>query len=70
MKQYTITIPDEKENSFIDMMKSISYIKDIEENISMEISEKHKQVVRERIKKHALESYLDWKEIERNIKLD
>ena len=32
MKNFTITIPDNKENIFIEMMKSISFVKKIEEN--------------------------------------
>ena len=30
MKNFTITIPDNKENIFIEMMKSISFVKKIE----------------------------------------
>lgn len=70
MKQYTITIPDNKASSFIDMMKSIGYVKNIEDSTAIEIPEEHKQIVRERIKKYknSPESYLSWDDIEKNIK--
>ncbi len=72
MKQYTITIPDNKVNSFIDMMNNISYVKNIEDTTEFDIPEEHKQIVRERIKRYenSPESYLNWDDIEKNIKLD
>lgn len=72
MKQYTITIPDQEENSFIELLKSISYITSIEESGVFDIPEEQKQVVRDRIAKYAdrPESYLTWEELENKIKLD
>ncbi len=70
MKHFTITIPDNKENIFVDMMKSINYVKNIEEITSFDIPEEHKQIVRERVKKYSTEIYLDWNDIEKNIKTD
>jgi hypothetical protein len=67
MKHFTITIPDNKENIFVDMMKSINYVKNIEESTPIDIPEEHKQIVRERVKQHSTESYLDWNDIEKNI---
>ena len=71
MKQFTVTIPDNKMNLFVEMMGSISYVKKIEEIYTMEIPEEHKAKVRERIEKYRdnQESYLEWDEIESKIKL-
>jgi hypothetical protein len=72
MKQYTITIPDDKAKAFITMIKGVSYIEKIEDSSSINIPEEHKQIVRERIKKYgnSPESYLDWDDVERSITLD
>ena len=72
MKQYTITIPDNAENSFIELMKSISYIKNIERSNLFDIPEEHKQIVRNRIAKYkdSPQSYLTWEDIENKMKLD
>ncbi|OQX72925.1 MAG: hypothetical protein B6D61_13140 [Bacteroidetes bacterium 4484_249] len=71
MKQYTITIPDNKVNIFIEMMKSISFVKNIKEGSDIDIPEEHKAIVRERIIKYknSPESYLDWEDIENKMKL-
>ena len=72
MKQFTVTIPDDEESGFIEMMKSISYIESIEENTAFDIPEEHKLIVRDRIEKYenSPESYLSWEDMEDNIKLE
>lgn len=72
MKQYTITIPDNKETIFVEMMKSISFVKNIEKGYLSDIPEEHKAMVRERIKKYETkpESYVEWDDIENRIILD
>lgn len=69
MKQYTITIPDSKVKSFIDMMKSISYVKKIEDSTAIDIPEEHKNVVRERMKASEKDPsrLLDWDEVKHRI---
>ena len=71
MKNFTITIPDNKENIFIEMMKSISFVKKIEAANDISISEEHQEIVRKRI--HRMdehpESCLSWEDIEHKIKL-
>ena len=71
MKNFTITIPDNKENIFIEMMKSISFVKKIQASNDIDISEEHKEIVRNRIKRmeENPESCLSWEDIERKIKL-
>lgn len=72
MKQFTITIPDNKENIFIEWMKSISFVKNIEEVPVIDIPEEQKKIVRERIQRMEAnpESCLTWEHIESKIKLD
>jgi len=71
MKRFTITIPDDKENIFVEMMKSISFVKTIEADSPGDIPEEQQEIVRRRIKQ--MEEYpdscLSWEDIERKIKL-
>lgn len=71
MKNYTITIPDNKENIFVEMMKSIPYIKNIKEATFVDIPKEHKEIVRNRIQglEEHPESCLSWADIEQKIKL-
>lgn len=71
MKQYTITIPDNMESSFIDMMKNISYVKNIEDSTIIDIPEEHKNIVRERVKASEKDPsiLLDWDKVKHKIKL-
>ena len=70
MKQFTIRIPDNKVDLFVELMKSTSFVKSIEEEKIANIPEEHKSVVRERIQKYgnSQESYLEWDEIEEKLK--
>ena len=71
MKNFTITIPDNKENIFIEMMKSITFVKKIQATNDIDISKEHKEIVRSRIKRmeEIPGSYLKWEDIEQKIKL-
>ena len=71
MKSFTITIPDDKENIFVEMMKSISFVKTIEAYSQIDIPEEQQEIVRGRIKQMEKypESCLSWEDIERKIKL-
>ena len=70
MKNFTITIPDNKENIFIEMMKSISFVKKIEPVNDIIISEEQQEIVRKRLQRmeEHPESCLSWEEIESKIK--
>lgn len=70
MKNFTITIPDNKETIFIEMMKSISFVKKIEAATIIDIPEAHKEIVLNRIQKmeEHPESFLSWEDIEHKIK--
>ncbi len=67
MTQFTISIPDNKAGIFFEFMKSISFIDHIE--ISENIPEAHKIIVRQRIEKYKNnpEAYLEWEEIEKDL---
>jgi uncharacterized protein YlbG (UPF0298 family) len=69
MKQFTIQIPDNKVDFFVELMKSISFVKSIKEDKIADIPEEHKSVVRERIQKYenSPKSYLEWEEIEEKL---
>ena len=71
MKNFTITIPDNKENIFIEIMKSISFVKKIEPTNDLIIPEEQQEIVRKRIQRmeEHPESCLNWEEIESKIKL-
>jgi hypothetical protein len=49
MKSYTITIPNNKENYFLEMMKSISFIKKIEAIEDIDIPTWHKLIIDQRL---------------------
>jgi len=70
MKNFTITIPDNKENIFIEMMKSISFVKKIEPVNDIIITEEQQEIVRKRLQRmeEHPESCLSWEEIESKIK--
>lgn len=70
MKQFTIQIPDNKVDLFVELMKSISFVKSIEEDKIADIPEEHKSVVRERIQKYenSGKEYLEWDDIEEKLK--
>lgn len=71
MKNYIVTIPDNKENIFIEMMKNISFVQKIQASNDIDISEEQKGIVRNRIQRmeEDPESCLSWEDIERKIKL-
>ncbi len=70
MKQIAVTIPDNKESLFIELLKSLSFVKRIETIEDFVIPEEQKQIVRQRMK--ASESdpsvLLKWDEVKHKIK--
>jgi len=71
MKNFTITIPDNKESIFVEMMKSLSFVKKIQAVNDIDSSEQHKEFIRARIQRmeENQESSLSWEELEDKIKL-
>ncbi|MCX6229768.1 MAG: addiction module protein [Bacteroidia bacterium] len=71
MKNFKITIPDNKEHIFLEMMKKISFVEKVEAANELTISEEHQRIVHHRIQRmeENPESCLSWEDIERKIKL-
>lgn len=71
MKKFTITIPDNKESIFIEMMKNISFVKKIEAATNIDNVEENNEIVSSRDQKMEdnPESCLSWEEIEKNLQL-
>lgn len=69
MKQFTITISDDKVDLFMELMESISYVKEVKEKKLFDVPEEHKLIVRERIEKYknSPQSYLEWESIEEKL---
>lgn len=69
MKQFTITVTDDKVDFFVELMESITFVKEVKEEKGFEVPEEHKSIVRERIAKYenSPDSYLDWDEIEEKL---
>lgn len=69
MKQITVTIPDNKESLFIELMKSLSFVKNIEAIESTDIPEWHKAIIDQRIENYKKnpESYRDWDDVRKEL---
>lgn len=70
MKQIAVTIPDNKESLFIELLKNITFVKGIETIEDFEIPEEQKQIVRQRIKASETDPSrrLNWDEVKHKIK--
>lgn len=70
MKQIAITIPDNKEALFIELMKNLSFVQNIETVESNDIPEWHKAIIDERMEnyKQNPESYRDWNVVQKEIR--
>ena len=69
MKQFTITVSDDKVDFFLELMESISFVKDVKEEKVFNVPDEHKLLVRERIEKYknSPESYIEWNKIEEKL---
>ena len=70
MKQIAVTIPDNKESLFIELLKSLSFVKRIETIEDFVIPEEQKQIVRQRMKASENDPsvLLKWDEVKHKIK--
>lgn len=67
MKVFSITIQDDKENIFIELMNSVSFVKKIEEvSDDNEIPSWHKAILDQRIEDKAGD-YLQWDTLQKDI---
>jgi len=69
MKQIAVTIPDNKETLFIELMKNLSFVKGIENVENMDIPEWHKAIIDRRMENYMEhpESCRDWEDIQKEI---
>lgn len=69
MKQITVTIPDNKESLFIELMKSLSFVKNVETIESADIPDWHKTIIDQRMENYIKnpESYQDWDDVQKEI---
>ncbi|HEY3369931.1 MAG TPA: addiction module protein [Prolixibacteraceae bacterium] len=69
MKQIAVTIPDNKEALFIELMKNLSFVKGIEKVENMEIPEWHKEIIDERMENYKKnpETYRNWEDVQKEI---
>ena len=68
MKEITLKIPEERLSFFMELVEQLGF----EIAGESEISEQHKALVRERIRKSGqdLGKLLDWEEVQNNFRLD
>ncbi len=69
MKQIAVTIPDNKETLFIELMKNLSFVKGIESVENIDIPEWHKAIIdqqTENYKEHP-ESFQNWEDVQKEI---
>jgi Putative addiction module component len=71
MKQIAVTIPDNKEALFVELMKTISYVKNIETIEQEDIPEWHKTIIDIRVENYKKnpDGYLRWEEVQKKIDL-
>ncbi len=72
MKTMIVTLPEKEESFFLELIKKFHFkSREITPNeIIMDIPEKHKILVRERIKKTKPNEMLDWDKVQNNFKLE
>ena len=68
MKKLTVHVPDNQYSFFMELVQKLGFVK-VEEQ---EISEEHKAIVRERIKKSSQnpDRLFDWEDVQDNFRLD
>ncbi len=69
MKQIAVTIPDNKESHFIELMKNLSFVKKIEAIDSTDIPEWHKAIIDQRMENYKKnpKSYRNWEDVQKEI---
>ena len=69
MKQIAVTIPNNKETLFIELMNNLSFVKKVETINNTDIPEWHKAIIDKRMDnfKNNPESYRDWEEVQKEI---
>lgn len=67
MKTFSVTIQDDKENIFIELLKSVSFVKNFEAlSDNNEIPLWHKDILDKRLETNT-EDYLNWDNVQKEI---
>lgn len=66
MKTISISVPDKEYEFLLKLLKNLDFVKVKDE--SMSIPEKHKQIVRERVKSSKKEDFTAWTSVRKNLK--
>ena len=67
MKTFSVTIQDNKENIFMELMKSVSFVKKIEAvSDANDIPQWHKDILDKRME-YKKSDYLNWDEVQEEI---
>jgi hypothetical protein len=69
MKQITVTIPDNKESLFMELMRNLSFVENVETTESTDIPEWHKAIIDQRMENYRKDpdSYRSWESIQKEI---
>lgn len=69
MTQFTITVPDNKISFFIELIKSIDFLKINEPDVMLEIPDWHKSIIDKRLKEYREnpENVIDWEVAQKQI---
>jgi len=69
MKQITVTIPNNKEGLFIELMKNLSFVKKVETTQDTSIPEWHEAIIDQRTENYLNEpeSFKEWNEVKKEI---
>ncbi len=69
MKAFTIFIPEEKVQFFMELVKSLGFKVKEENTKEIELSDAHKSILNERLEnyKNNPDSYMDWDDAQKDI---
>ncbi len=72
MQQFTISISEDRVSMFLELMKSLNFVKKVERVDDYQIPEEHKEKVRKRMEKsnNNPDILLDWDKVKDDFILD
>jgi hypothetical protein len=73
MKQYTITIPDDKKEFFLELINSLGFAIQEGGSFTVEDAQVHQwqiDIVEQRMKNASDKTMLDWDDVKNNFRLD
>jgi|GEM_PF-3957144 len=67
MKQFTVSIHEDKTKLFLDILNELAFVEDIQDVSAISIAEDQKNIVRERIAMYSKDKYRDWNELDIDV---